>query len=138
MAGSSHCGPSGSGKTNLWQQLKAALQKMGNSITLYTMNPKAMPRTQVVLTSCDHKYPYACFCVDFNLVWQIISVSSSLFVTTTVALFLTLLYNNISTVYVLHVRTATFYWVFILCFIVVSALPSVYAHQMCMRMYVCS
>ena len=41
-------GPSGSGKTTLWQLLKAALQKMGNSIKLYTMNPKAMPRTQVI------------------------------------------------------------------------------------------
>ena len=89
--GSGHCGPSGSGKATLWQQLKAALYKMGNSSKLFTMNPKVMPITQIVLTSCDHKYPYACFCVDFNLVWQIISVSSSLFVTTIVALFLTFL-----------------------------------------------
>ena len=101
------------------------------------MNPKAMPRTHVVLTSCDHKYPYACFCVDFNLVWQIITVSSSLFVTTTVALFLTLLYNNISSVYF---ACEDYYLLlgFILCFIVVSALPSVYTHQMCMRMYISS
>ena len=78
---------------------------MSNSIKLYPMNPKAMPRTQVVLTSCDHKYPCVCFCVDFNLVWQIISVSSSLFVTTTVALFLTLLLysNNISSIIAVRV-----------------------------------
>ena len=92
MNGSGHCaGPSSSGKTTLWLQLKAALQKMGNSTELFTMNPMAMPRTLVVLTSRDHKYPCACFCVDFNLVWQIISVANSLFVTTTVALFLTFL-----------------------------------------------
>ena len=53
-------GPSGSGKTTLWQLLKAALQKMGNSIKSYTMNPKAMPRTQVVLTSRDHMYIPLC------------------------------------------------------------------------------
>ena len=41
-------GPSGSGKTTLWQLLKAALQKLGTSIKSYTMNPKAMPRTQVI------------------------------------------------------------------------------------------
>ena len=108
--------PSGCGKATLWQLLKAALQKMSNSISLYTMNPKAMPRTQKGLSSCDHRYPCASFCVDFNLVWQIISVSSSLFVTATAALFLTILLcsNNISTVYVLHMRTTTFYW-FLLC-----------------------
>ena len=119
--GSDHCGPiaSGSGKTTLWQLFKAALQKMST--------PSRSSHTPVlVLTSSDNKYPCACFCVDFNLVWQIISVSSSLFVTTTVALFLTFLlpcfwpsstkllllqwpsfwpsyYNNISTVYIVHV-----------------------------------
>ena len=58
--------------TVCWSALKAALQKMGNSIKLYTMNPKVVFRT-----SCDDKYPCACFCVDCNLVWQI-SVSSGL------------------------------------------------------------
>ena len=52
-------GPGGSGKITLWQLLKAALQKMGNSIKVFTMKPKAMPRAQVGLISCDHKYPYA-------------------------------------------------------------------------------
>ena len=164
--GSGHCGPiaSGSGKTTLWQLFKTALQKMG---TPSSHTPV------LVLTSSDHKYPCACFCVDFNLVWQIISVSSSLFVTTTVALFLTFLlpcfwpsstkllllqwpsfwpsyYNNISTVYIVHVwyynkqsfKPSTkhlllfFYSVWnTVCFIVVSTLHSVYAHQTYMRMY---
>lgn len=58
-------GPSGSGKTTLWQLLRSALQKMGNCIKSYTMNPKAMPRTQVTLQadSCTtvcfvHAYTY--------------------------------------------------------------------------------
>ena len=97
-----------------------------------------MPRTQKGLTSCDHKYPCACFCVDFNLVWQIIPVSSSLLWPPQRSCFwpsYVLCSGNISTVYVLHVRTTTFYWFFILCFIVVNTLHSVYAHQTYMRMY---
>ena len=40
-------GPSGSGKTTLWKILKMAIEKLGNVIKTYTMNPKAMPRNQV-------------------------------------------------------------------------------------------
>ena len=40
-------GPSGSGKTTVWRLLKTALNKMGQVVKDYTMNPKAMPRTQV-------------------------------------------------------------------------------------------
>ena len=40
-------GPSGSGKTILWKLLRAALGKMDQVVKQYTMNPKAMPRTQV-------------------------------------------------------------------------------------------
>ncbi|CAM1329611.1 Uncharacterised protein at_DN1743, partial [Pycnogonum litorale] len=41
-------GPSGSGKTTLWKVLKQSLNKLQNDIKLYTMNPKAMPRTQLL------------------------------------------------------------------------------------------
>ncbi|RDD40688.1 Cytoplasmic dynein 2 heavy chain 1 [Trichoplax sp. H2] len=41
-------GPSGSGKTTLWRVLKAALAKTGQVVKQYTMNPKAMPRTQLL------------------------------------------------------------------------------------------
>ncbi len=40
-------GPSGSGKTILWKLLRTALGKLGQVVKQYTMNPKAMPRTQV-------------------------------------------------------------------------------------------
>lgn len=40
-------GPSGSGKTSLWRVLRTALGKVGQTVKQYTMNPKAMPRTQV-------------------------------------------------------------------------------------------
>lgn len=40
-------GPSGSGKSIVWRILKAALNKSGQVVKDYTMNPKAMPRTQV-------------------------------------------------------------------------------------------
>ena len=40
-------GPSGSGKTSLWRVLRTALVKVGQTVKQYTMNPKAMPRTQV-------------------------------------------------------------------------------------------
>ena len=42
-------GPSGSGKSTLWRILKGALIKMKQEVKQYTMNPKAMPRTQVSL-----------------------------------------------------------------------------------------
>ena len=42
-------GPSGSGKSTLWRILKGALVKMKQEVKQYTMNPKAMPRTQVPL-----------------------------------------------------------------------------------------
>ena len=40
-------GPSGSGKSTLWTVLRLALAKIGKTVKHYTMNPKAMPRTQV-------------------------------------------------------------------------------------------
>ena len=42
-------GPSGSGKTILWKLLRTALGKLDQAVKQYTMNPKAMPRTQVCL-----------------------------------------------------------------------------------------
>ncbi|XP_070553238.1 cytoplasmic dynein 2 heavy chain 1-like isoform X2 [Ptychodera flava] len=41
-------GPSGSGKSTLWQILRVALGKVGQVVKQYTMNPKAMPRTQLL------------------------------------------------------------------------------------------
>ena len=41
-------GPSGSGKTTLFTLLKHALTKMGRTIKQHTMNPKAIPRTQLL------------------------------------------------------------------------------------------
>jgi dynein heavy chain 2 len=41
-------GPSGAGKTTLWKILRSALAKLGNDIRIYSMNPKAMPRTQLL------------------------------------------------------------------------------------------
>ena len=46
-------GPSGSGKTTLWKTLCQALQKMNWKVKKYTMNPKAMPRHQL-LGHIDH------------------------------------------------------------------------------------
>ena len=40
-------GPSGSGKTTVWKLLKTAMNKIGHVVKNHTMNPKAMPRTQV-------------------------------------------------------------------------------------------
>lgn len=40
-------GPSGSGKSTIWKILRIALGKIGQTVKQYTMNPKAMPRTQV-------------------------------------------------------------------------------------------
>lgn len=42
-------GPSGSGKSTLWRLLRAGLQKTGQQVNLYTMNPKSMPRQRVSL-----------------------------------------------------------------------------------------
>lgn len=41
-------GPSGSGKTIVWQVLQAALAKCGQAVKTYVMNPKAMPRLQLL------------------------------------------------------------------------------------------
>ena len=41
-------GPSGSGKSTVWRLLKAGLVKRGQAVKDYIMNPKAMPRTQVI------------------------------------------------------------------------------------------
>ncbi|KAK3862338.1 hypothetical protein Pcinc_031789 [Petrolisthes cinctipes] len=46
-------GPSGSGKTTLWQTLRQALLKIDTRIKKYVMNPKAMPRQQL-LGHIDH------------------------------------------------------------------------------------
>ncbi|XP_063840903.1 LOW QUALITY PROTEIN: cytoplasmic dynein 2 heavy chain 1-like [Scylla paramamosain] len=46
-------GPSGSGKTTLWQTLRKALLKMSKTVKKYVMNPKAMPRQQL-LGHIDH------------------------------------------------------------------------------------
>ena len=45
-------GPSGSGKSSVWKLLKMALNKRGQVVVEYAMNPKAMPRTQV--SQCAH------------------------------------------------------------------------------------
>ena len=41
-------GPSGSGKSTLWKTLQKAMQKTGRVVKQYVMNPKAMPRTQLL------------------------------------------------------------------------------------------
>ncbi|XP_057314672.1 cytoplasmic dynein 2 heavy chain 1-like isoform X2 [Hydractinia symbiolongicarpus] len=41
-------GPSGSGKSCLWRILRSAMAKIGQTVKQYTMNPKAMPRTQLL------------------------------------------------------------------------------------------
>ena len=41
-------GPSGSGKSTLWKTLQKAMQKIGRVVKQYVMNPKAMPRTQLL------------------------------------------------------------------------------------------
>ncbi|XP_042887569.1 cytoplasmic dynein 2 heavy chain 1-like [Penaeus japonicus] len=46
-------GPSGSGKTTLWQTLRQALLRMEKKVKKYVMNPKAMPRQQL-LGHIDH------------------------------------------------------------------------------------
>lgn len=41
-------GPSGSGKSTLWKTLQKAMAKVGQVVKQYVMNPKAMPRTQLL------------------------------------------------------------------------------------------
>ncbi|XP_036005544.1 cytoplasmic dynein 2 heavy chain 1 isoform X1 [Fundulus heteroclitus] len=41
-------GPSGAGKSTLWRMLRAAINKTGKVVKQYTMNPKAMPRQQLL------------------------------------------------------------------------------------------
>ncbi|XP_077466766.1 cytoplasmic dynein 2 heavy chain 1 isoform X1 [Stigmatopora argus] len=41
-------GPSGAGKSTLWRMLRAALNKSGRVVKLYTLNPKAMPKHQLL------------------------------------------------------------------------------------------
>uniref|UniRef100_A0A8C9S5I7 Cytoplasmic dynein 2 heavy chain 1 n=1 Tax=Scleropages formosus TaxID=113540 RepID=A0A8C9S5I7_SCLFO len=41
-------GPSGAGKSTLWRTLRAALCRLGRPVRQYTMNPKAMPRHQLL------------------------------------------------------------------------------------------
>ncbi|KAJ8280434.1 hypothetical protein GJAV_G00054510 [Gymnothorax javanicus] len=41
-------GPSGAGKSTLWRMLRAALGQLGRTVKQYTMNPKAMPRQQLL------------------------------------------------------------------------------------------
>jgi dynein heavy chain 2 len=41
-------GPSGCGKTTIWKVLKLAFEKMHKSIVTHVMNPKSMPRHQLL------------------------------------------------------------------------------------------
>ncbi|ESN99131.1 hypothetical protein HELRODRAFT_66985, partial [Helobdella robusta] len=41
-------GPSRSGKSTLWRNLRGALMKMGLQIKLHVLNPKAMPKSQLL------------------------------------------------------------------------------------------
>jgi dynein heavy chain 2 len=41
-------GPSGCGKTTIWKVLKLAFEKMNKSIVTHIMNPKSMPRHQLL------------------------------------------------------------------------------------------
>ena len=58
-------GPSGSGKSTLWKILRLALTKLGQSVKQYVMNPKAMPRTQVIIDSIALKFdlPFILTCM---------------------------------------------------------------------------
>ena len=42
-------GPSGAGKSTLWKSLRLAMQKIGQQVKHYVLNPKSMPKTQVCL-----------------------------------------------------------------------------------------
>ena len=41
-------GPSGSGKSTLWRILRAAMMRLGKQVKQYVMNPKALPRQQLL------------------------------------------------------------------------------------------
>ena len=41
-------GPSGCGKTTIWKILKMAYEKMGQPVSCHVMNPKSMPREQLL------------------------------------------------------------------------------------------
>ena len=41
-------GPSGSGKSTVWRLLQAALASIGQAPVVHVMNPKAMPRHQLL------------------------------------------------------------------------------------------
>lgn len=41
-------GPSGCGKTTIWKVLKRAHEKMGITVKTHVMNPKSMPRSQLL------------------------------------------------------------------------------------------
>ena len=41
-------GPSGCGKTAVWRVLREALQKCGQKVVIHVMNPKSMPRQQLL------------------------------------------------------------------------------------------
>ncbi|EGR34655.1 hypothetical protein IMG5_004580 [Ichthyophthirius multifiliis] len=41
-------GPSGCGKTTIWKTLKKAYEKIGQQVKIYIMNPKSMPRSQLL------------------------------------------------------------------------------------------
>jgi dynein heavy chain 2, cytosolic len=41
-------GPSGCGKTTIWKILKAAYERMNIKIVTHVMNPKSMPREQLL------------------------------------------------------------------------------------------
>lgn len=41
-------GPSGCGKTTIWKTLKSAYEKLNQKVEIYLINPKAMPRTQLL------------------------------------------------------------------------------------------
>lgn len=41
-------GPSGCGKTTIWRVLKLAFEKLNKSIVTHVMNPKSMPRQQLL------------------------------------------------------------------------------------------
>lgn len=41
-------GPAGSGKTTLWRTLAAAYSRLGRGPVIFTLNPKAMPRKQLL------------------------------------------------------------------------------------------
>ena len=41
-------GPSGCGKTTIWNVLKKSHEKLGQSVKIHIMNPKSMPRSQLL------------------------------------------------------------------------------------------